>query len=112
MSTELYSRGRATLMFDGPVTIGQIIETKGFTLAGHNHVAIQFLYPAGITSGTCNMEVSNDNKNWVVVTGSSVTLSSGNDIIQKANLGTQYVRSSCVNSGGVISNFKIYIGAK
>jgi hypothetical protein len=97
-------------MFDDAVSSGQVISTKGFTLAGHNHVAIQFIYTAGST-GTCNMEVSNDNKSWVEVSGSILTLGSGNDIINKANLGSQYVRSSCTITSPIAS-MKIYIGGK
>jgi len=104
------TRGKTMLAFDNSIAAASSISSKSMQIETYEDVALHFVYPAGST-GTCNMEVSNDKVNWVEVSGSILALGDGNDIINKANLGSKWIRSSCTASVN-IANMKIYIGAK
>lgn len=112
LSLSSSTRGKTFLAFDGPIPLGALIASDAIQMETYEHVSAHFLYPAGNT-GACTLEASNDKKNWVTINATALSLGQGNDIINKANLGSKWVRAACQEAGAIaIANMKIYIGAK
>lgn len=104
------NRGRVQLAYDGTFN-GEVIKSRPIQLMTYNHGSIHAVY-TGAGTGGCQMEVSNDKENWVVVSGSFLALGDGNDFINKPNIASEWMRASCSEDGTSPITMKIYLGAK
>ena len=116
MPLNLWAVGNSFIGFDGDLLVGQTIASTPMKVLNFDNVSFHTVYDTVATSaGTCSMQVSNDNVNYVTVANSTHLLTdvSGNDYVNKANIAAVWMRATCTNSGAVdITNLKITLGGK
>lgn len=113
--TMLFARGRTHLVFDGTIAIGGQVTTRPIQMVGYQHASIHHTYTGTGISGGCQMQVSNDNENWVNVTGAFLPLVDGgtSDFINVQNIASGWMRAFCSNASGTgAAEIKIWLGGK
>lgn len=114
MDAALYDLATGTEL-NGVIT-NTIAVTDPLQIITYQHVSIHAVYSGSGITGRCTMQVSNDKKNWVDVSLTTIEWTDGGapggDFTNKQNIAAEWMRAKCQNDTINPATFKIYLGGK